>query len=84
MNDRPLTTLRYALGSADTIRRIRVPREVAIARQGRLLLRFKFNDAASPDSVGLGADHRRLGLGLVSIQVKALEPTPDSRLRVLA
>ena len=72
VNQRPIAELRYAPGSLEPIRWVRIPRAVALASRGRLLIRFDFTDAASPASVGINGDGRRLGLGLVSMQVREL------------
>lgn len=70
VNRKRLATLDYVLGRDEPVRRVRIPQALAGARNGRLLLRFDFANPASPASVGLSADGRRLGLGLVGLELR--------------
>jgi hypothetical protein len=82
VNQQRVGTLDYVLGQDDPVRRIRIPQALAGSRKGRLLVRFDFVNPASPASVGMNADVRRLGLGLVGLEIRdaaktAAPPTPS-------
>ena len=70
LKDHYLTTLKYTLSNNSGTRSIKIPREF-IANKGLLvLIKFKFKNPTSPAELGLSNDSRRLGLGIISIQLK--------------
>jgi hypothetical protein len=73
VNGHVLGILKYD-GQSASARKLRIPDSVARQRGNRLLVRFKFRDPRSPAELGISSDARKLGLGLVSMQVKFAEP----------
>lgn len=71
VNQQPAVRWRYQAG-AEPVQTVQVPRR-AVAKDGRLVIRFDFSNPASPASVGASIDPRLLGLGLESITVQAID-----------
>jgi hypothetical protein len=72
LNKHLLETLKYNSSSND-VRTLRIPKSLALEKEGRLLIQFRFKDAKSPVESGLSDDGRSLGFGIVSIQLKLSE-----------
>lgn len=58
--------------TADAIRSVEIPHDLLTKRQGQLQIEFQISTPASPASLGLSADKRSLGLGLVWMRLTAL------------
>lgn len=59
----------YPSGGSDVERNLTIPAAVVAASKGMLRIRFDMADPASPASLGLSADPRLLGLGMVWLKV---------------
>ena len=70
INGHVLATLNYDSPSVVT-RSVTLPRSLGAENEGRLMIQFGFRNAASPAELGLSGDVRRLGLAIVSLQLRA-------------
>jgi intracellular sulfur oxidation DsrE/DsrF family protein len=72
VNGHAVDTLKYDLQSNGGVRVVKIPKAVALERNGQLLIQFNFNNPISPKelSSGSSADARRLGLGIVSLELR--------------
>lgn len=70
VNGRPFTTWAF---STDSPQDLTLP--VAAFPEGRAIIGFRVRDPVSPRALGLGADDRRLGLGLLGLIVSNAPPT---------
>jgi hypothetical protein len=57
----------------ETIKKIKIPSELISDKKGLMLINFKLKNPISPHKLGISPDTRTLGIGLKSIQIKALE-----------
>ncbi|MBF0101693.1 MAG: hypothetical protein HQK77_12375 [Desulfobacterales bacterium] len=65
-----LTTLNYTLSNNHSIRSIQIPYTLIVNEPSVVLVNFKYKNSKSPKELDLSADNRRLGLGIISIQLK--------------
>ena len=49
------------------------PKRLILENSGHLLIKFSFKKPISPAELGLSVDGRRLGLGLVSLELKPVD-----------
>jgi len=64
-----ITTMSYTPTDKTTIRDLVIPTKALVAQPGHLKLTFVIRSPVSPKSLGLSADARQLGIGLVSIEL---------------
>jgi hypothetical protein len=69
LNKHVLETLKYN-SSSHVLRIVRIPKSLALEKEGCLLIEFRFKDAKSPAELGLWGDERSLGLEIVWMQLK--------------
>lgn len=62
--------LRFEQASNQGLREVRIPRDKALSDGGRVTIRFDFEGVLSPFELGLSSDTRRLGLGLVTMELE--------------
>jgi hypothetical protein len=74
VNGHYLDTLVYDLLSNGGVRVVKIPKALALEKNGQLLIKFNFRNPISPAELGLSADARRLGLGIVSLELRAAMP----------
>jgi hypothetical protein len=70
LKDHYLNTLKYTLLNNGGIRTIKIPKELIADNNPLVSIRFNYKNPNSPAALGLSADGRRLGLGIISIQLK--------------
>jgi hypothetical protein len=70
VNGQYVKRLRYDEESRGGVREIDIPRALAVGNNDALLMRFCFKNPKSPAELGLSADRRRLGLGIVSLELR--------------
>lgn len=68
VNGHLVETLRYSVPQTTETRAISIPRSLITDRL--LRIEFRFKNPKSPQELGLSTDSRRLGLGLVSLQLE--------------
>jgi len=71
VNGHHVDTLKYDLQTNSGVRVVKMPKALALEKNGQLLIRFNFKNPISPAELGLGTDARRLGLGIVSLELRA-------------
>jgi hypothetical protein len=69
VNRHPVETLRYAFPASVDTRVITIPQSFIREKKGLLIIEFKIKSPKSPAEMGLSADPRLLGLGLVSLRL---------------
>lgn len=69
VNEHLLSTLRYGMTNNLATTSIRVPAEIAGENKGRLAIRFEIIDPVSPRELGISSDNRRLGIGLIYVEL---------------
>jgi hypothetical protein len=70
VNQRPVETLRYTSSGVTDTRVVTIPQSFIQKKKRLLTIEFKIKDPKSPAELGLSTDFRRLGLGLVSLQLR--------------
>ena len=70
VNKQYVATLKYDQQSNGGARAVTIPKHLVLENNGQLLLKFSFKNPKSPAELGLSGDDRRLGLGIVSIELK--------------
>ena len=70
VNKQYVATLKYDLQSKGEIRAVKIPNHLVLENNGHLLIKFNFKNPISPAELGLSDDARRLGLGIVSMELK--------------
>jgi hypothetical protein len=70
VNKQYVATLKYDHQSNGGVRAVKIPKRLALDNNGHLLLKFNFKNPTSPADLGLSGDDRRLGLGIVSLELK--------------
>jgi hypothetical protein len=70
VNNHPVGTLKYDQQSNGGVRVVNIPVLLASEMGGKLSIKFNFKKLKSPAELGLSADGRRLGLGIVSLELK--------------
>jgi|GEM_PF-560331 len=72
LKDHYLTTLKYTLLNNGGIKSIKIPKAFMTNEGAVVSIKFKFKNPKSPAELGLSADTRRLGLGIVSLVLKTV------------
>lgn len=62
--------VKYDQQSNDSARAVTIPKHLVLENNRQLLLKFSFKNPKSPAELGLSGDDRRLGLGIVSMELK--------------
>lgn len=70
VNGEVVGSLRFAAGEAAEPRSVRIPAELIARFQGNITIKFKFEDAVAPSSVGVSADPRVLAFAFESIEIR--------------
>ena len=70
VNEHHVATLKYDQQFNEGIRTVKIPKRLALENNGRLLIRFNYKNPGSPAELGLSDDPRRLGLSIVSLELK--------------
>jgi len=70
VNKQYVATLKYDQQSNGGARAVTIPKRLVMENNGQLLLKFSFKNPKSPAELGLSDDGRRLGIGIVSIELK--------------
>jgi hypothetical protein len=70
VNGHHVDTLKYDLQTNSGVRVVKIPKALALEKNGQLLIKFNFKNPISPAELGLSADARRLGLGIVSLELR--------------
>ena len=73
VNKQYLATLKYDQQSNNGVRTVKIPKRLILESNGHLLIKFSFKKPISPTELGLSGDSRRLGLGLVSLELKPVD-----------
>lgn len=73
VNKHLLATLMYDQRSNGGVRTVKIPKFLASENDGRLLIYFNIKNPKSPAELGTSGDSRRLGLGIVSLEVKTAD-----------
>ena len=71
---RELARWHYAPGDPDDRRRVLVPADLVAPEPSRLRVTFGFPDAISPKDAGVNDDARVIGLGIVAVKLRHLDP----------
>src|SRR5208283_2052822 len=61
VNGHHVDTLRYDLQSNGGVRVVKIPKALALEKNGQLWIKFNFKNPKSPAELGLSDDARRLG-----------------------
>jgi hypothetical protein len=69
VNNHQVSTLKYDLQSNSGVRVVKIPKALALEKNGQLSIKFNFETPKSPAELGLSTDARRLGLGIVSLEI---------------
>ena len=72
VNRHLLGTLEYTTNS-DQVSSLRIPKVLLSENNGKVLIHFDFKNPKSPANLGMSRDVRRVGLGLVSLQLSLKE-----------
>ncbi|MCL7420744.1 MAG: GtrA family protein [Methylobacter sp.] len=72
VNEQYMATLRYEYQFNNRGRAVKIPLRLISENNGQLLIKFNFKNAKSPTELGLSGDRRRLGLGIVSLELKSI------------
>ncbi|MDD5175816.1 MAG: DUF6311 domain-containing protein [Sterolibacterium sp.] len=70
VNNHHAATLNYNQQHNSGVRVVKIPKVLALEKNGQLLIKFNFKNAKSPAELGLSEDARRLGLGIVSLELR--------------
>jgi Family of unknown function (DUF6311) len=73
VNKLHVATLKYDHRSNGGIRTVKLPKRLALENDGHLLIRFNYKNPKSPAELGLSDDARRLGLSIVSLELKSAD-----------
>jgi hypothetical protein len=73
VNKHHIAKLKYDQQSNGEVRTVKIPKRLALESNGRLLIRFNYKNPQSPEELGLSDDARRLGLSIVSLQLKSAD-----------
>ena len=73
VNQHYVATLKYDQQFNRGIRVVKIPKPLALEKNGLLLITFNPKNPKSPSELGLSADIRRLGLGIVSLELKTAD-----------
>jgi hypothetical protein len=63
-------TLRYDLRANTGVRVVKIPKALALEKNGQLSIKFNFRNAKSPAELGLSDDTRRLGMAIRSLELR--------------
>jgi len=70
VNGAYVATLNYDQSNNNGVRSVVIPSSVALKRGGTLWVELLFKESVSPAELGVSADRRRLGLRLVSVELR--------------
>lgn len=70
VNKHPVATLKYDRQFNGGVRLVKIPKLLVSEKNGQLVIKLNFRNPKSPADLGISADTRRLGLGVVSLQLK--------------
>ncbi|WNV05347.1 hypothetical protein RP726_02785 [Candidatus Methylospira mobilis] len=70
VNSAYAATLKYDQGNNNGVRSVVIPSTLALKRGGALWVEFLFKNPVSPAELGVSADSRRLGLRIVSVELR--------------
>jgi hypothetical protein len=70
VNNHTVATLKYDLQSTNKVRAVKISKTLALEKNGELLIKFNIKNPKSPLELGLSGDSRKLGLGIVSLELK--------------
>lgn len=70
INDQVLGTLKYTEHMQGSTQTVEIPKKLVQQSGGRLTIKFKLNEAASPSSMDGSADLRELALGVEALQIR--------------
>jgi hypothetical protein len=73
VNKLHVATLKYDQQANGGIRTVKIPKRLALENNGHLLIKFNFKNPKSPAELGLAYDSRRLGLSIVSLELKSVD-----------
>ena len=73
VNEHPVATLKYDQQSNVGVRVVKISKALALAKNGQLLIKFNFKNPKSPAELGFSTDSRRLGLCIVSLELKTAD-----------
>jgi Family of unknown function (DUF6311) len=73
VNKHPVATLQYDEQSNGKVHAIKIPKYLVLKSNGRLLIKFNFKNPKSPAELGLSGDTRRVGLNIVSLELKSID-----------
>jgi hypothetical protein len=73
VNNHQVSTLKYDLQSNSGVRVVKIPKALALEKNGQLSIKFNFETPRSPAELGLSTDARRLGLGIVSLEIMTVK-----------
>lgn len=68
-----VATLKYDQQANGGIRAVKIPKRLVLDNDGHLLTKFNFKNPKSPAELGLSDDTRRLGLSIVSLELKSAD-----------
>ena len=70
VNGHHVASLKYDLKSNSGVRVVKIPKNLVAAENNHLLIGLNLKNPKSPAELGVSDDRRRLGLGLVSLELK--------------
>jgi hypothetical protein len=70
VNGHHVAILKYDLQSNSGVSVIRIPKALALEKNGQLMIEFNIKNPISPAELGLSNDSRKVGLGIVSLELR--------------
>lgn len=69
VNGEKVGTLKYSLEFNGGVRKITIPKALVLKDKGDLFIQFRIKNPKSPAELGLSADSRKLGIGLMTLEL---------------
>jgi hypothetical protein len=70
VNGHHVAILKYDLQSNSGVSVIMIPKALALEKNGQLMIEFNIKNPISPAELGLSNDSRKVGLGIVSLELR--------------
>lgn len=76
VNNHPVATLIFDRRLNSGVRVVKISKDLALKNKGGMLIKMSLKNPKLPAELGLSEDKRRLGLGLVSLELRTTETVP--------
>jgi hypothetical protein len=70
VNGQGVGVMNYTQDFNGAVRSFNVPKAIALEKNGRFLVQFKIKNPKAPSELGPSLDKRKLGIGIISIEIK--------------